>query len=60
MSGASGGDSSGDATLSQVCSIIWQEDYDERQYFSRGSRENSWGQELRNNDRAHSVRVPRG
>ena len=50
----------GDETDSRVCSIIWQEVFYERQYFSRDSRENSRGQELRNNDRVYSVRVPRG
>jgi len=60
MSGEFGGSRLGDATLHRVYSIIWQEVLDERHFFSRGSRENSWGQELRNNDRVHSVRVSRG
>jgi len=50
----------GDATLARLCSIIWQEVFDDRHFFSRGSRENSWGQELRNDDRVHSVRVSHG
>jgi hypothetical protein len=49
-----------DATLSRVCSMIRREDFDERHILPRSSRENSWGQELINNDRVHSVRVPRG
>ena len=49
-----------DATLGHGCSIIWQEDIDERHIFSRGSRVNSWGQELTSDDRVFSVRVPRG
>lgn len=64
MSGESGGDfglsGSDDATLFRVCSIIWQEDIEKRHFFPRSSRENSWGQELINNDRVHSVRVSRG
>jgi len=49
-----------DATLCRGCSIIWQEDFYEQQYFSRSSGEISWGQELMTDDRAHSVRIPRG
>ena len=64
MPGTNSGDfdksGSGDATLCLGCSMIWQEDFDERQYFSRGSGEVSWGQELTTDDRVHSVRVPRG
>ncbi len=51
---------SSDATLARLCSIILQEGFDDRYFFSRGSRESSWGQELRNDDRVHSVRVSRG
>ena len=64
MSDADGGKfattGSGDETLAPRCSIIWQEVFDDRHFFSRGSRENSWGQELRNDDRVHSVRISRG
>lgn len=50
----------GDATLPPRCSIIWLEDIGDRRFFSGGSKENSSGQELRNDDRVHSVRVSRG
>ena len=50
----------GGATPGRGCSIIWQEDYDERQFHSRGSMGESWGQELISDDRVYSVRVPRG
>ena len=49
-----------DSTLPLLCSIIWQEVFDDRHFFSCGSRENSWGQELINDDRVHSVRISRG
>ena len=49
-----------DATLGHGCSIIWQEKSGERQSFSRGSTDESWGQELTSDDRVFSVRVPRG
>ncbi len=64
MSDAGGGkfatSGSGDATLPPRCSIIWQEVFDDQNFFSRDLRENSWGQELRNDDRVNSVRVSRG
>lgn len=50
----------GDATPGLGCSIIWQEDFYEQQYFSRSSGEISWGQELMTDDRVHSVRISRG
>jgi hypothetical protein len=50
----------GDATLPPRCSMIWSEDTGDRKFFSGGSKENSSGQELRNHDRVHSVRVSRG
>ena len=64
MSNAGGGQFAptgfGDATLPPWCSIIWQEDIDDRKIFSGGSKENPSGQELRNDDRVHSVRISRG